>query len=221
MKYGIIWWWNTLCYKNNRRRLTKASVDSGFKNSCPKSCLDHWILKPLKLWERARTGILYQAQFWPRQEDGTEVTCFTLLPSLPSWTKEWQQCWSRWHSPSGSEPGQTSDLQQAMKDHFQTQVGLCGILNKWSSPSVITSCQLQHKQSLSIQGYKWQRRLWIRKEDRQCWPEFLASQEQSPALGEVAEWLCPPEGGTQAMLTGNQQLLKKAYLDGIYQSTVT
>lgn len=174
MKYGIIWWWNTLCYKNNRRRLTKASVDSGFKNSCPKSCLDHWILKPLKLWERARTGILYQAQFWPRQEDGTEVTGFTLLPSLPSWTKEWRQCWSRWHSPSGSEPGQTSDLQQAMKDHFQTQVGLCGILNKWSSPSVITSCQLQHKQSLSIQGYKWQRRLWIRKEDRQCWPEFLA-----------------------------------------------
>lgn len=149
MKYGIIWWWNTLCYKNNRRRLTKASVDSGFKNSCPKSCLDHWILKPLKLWERARTGILYQAQFWPRQEDGTEVTGFTLLPSLPSWTKEWRQCWSRWHSPSCSEPGQTSDLQQAMKDHFQTQVGLCGILNKWSSPSVITSCQLQHKQNHS------------------------------------------------------------------------
>lgn len=54
-----------------------------------------------------------------------------------------------------------------------------------------------------------------------CWPESLVSQEQSPALGEVTEWLCPPEGGTQAMLTGNQQLLKKAYLDGFYQSTVT
>lgn len=54
-----------------------------------------------------------------------------------------------------------------------------------------------------------------------CWPELLVSQEQSPALGEVAEWLCTPEGGTQATLTGNQQLLKKAYVDGNYQSTVT
>lgn len=178
MKSGIIQWWNTLCYKNNRRRLTKANVDSSFKNSCPKSCLDHWnwIFKPLKLQERARTHILYQkgtiltkTRGW-LCGTGTEVTVFTLLQQISSWTKEWQRHWSMWHSPSGSEPGQTSDLQQAIKDHFQTQVGFCGILNKRSSPSVIypfLSAAAQTK-SVSIQGYKWQRDLRISTEGGQA-----------------------------------------------------
>lgn len=127
--------------------------------------------EPWSLWSSRRgQEQIYctrKAQFWPREEDG----CVGL--EQRSWFSPFCHNFppgpkndNMWHSPRGPELGQTPDLQQAMEHHFQTQVGCCGILNKWSSPSVICqfmSAAAQMKSPL-IQGYKWGSG---RKEDRQ------------------------------------------------------
>lgn len=168
MKYGIIWWWNTLCYKNNRRRLIKANVDSSFKNSCPKSCLDHWswILRPLKIQERVRTILLYQKG--------------TILTKTRGWLV-WDWNWghssylSATTSLLGKEKWQYWPMWLWTLADIRSPAGNTGSLPNtggflWhSEQTVLTQCyhflsaEAQTK-SLLIQGYKWRRDLRIREE---------------------------------------------------------
>lgn len=228
MKYRIIWWWNTLCYKNNRGRLTKANVDSSFKNSCPKSCLDHWswIFKPLKLQERARTHILHQKgtiltktrewllwdwnrghSFYPSVITSLLDPRMTTVLTRVALTK-WLWTWADIRSPAGNK-GTLPKTGGFLRDSEQMLLTQCylPLCVSCSTNKITLNPGLQMTERSEDQGGR-------RTGSDACWPELLVSQEQSPALGKVTKWLCAPEGGTQATVTGHQQLLKKAYVDG-------